>query len=67
MCDHAVVMLEEVLAGSGWHYQTVDITTDPQLEQRYGWSIPVLRCPASETELAWPFTPSRIRKLLATA
>ena len=58
-------MLDEVLANTGTGYQLVDITTDPLLEEQYGWSIPVLSCPASSQQLNWPFTPSRIRRLLA--
>ena len=67
LCELAVAMLDEVLAGSQWQYELVDITTDTALEERYGWSIPVLRCADSTTELNWPFTPSRIRKLLEAA
>lgn len=56
---------EHVLALAGiTEFERVDIERDPDLEARYGDSIPVVRLPGGEP-LAWPFSAADIRDLLA--
>ena len=56
LCEQAAAMLER--AGIGW--RPVDIDADPELEERYGLRIPVLRRSGSGEELDYPFDDSRI-------
>jgi len=45
--------------------EIVEIAEDPQLLERYGLTIPVLRDAASGRELGWPFGLDDIAGLLA--
>lgn len=42
LCDDAKAVLEKVRIKVPFHYETVDITSDPELSERYGTSIPVI-------------------------
>ena len=42
LCELMRAELERDLAGRAWTLEEVDIDADPELEQRYGRSIPVL-------------------------
>lgn len=66
LCDQAQALIEQVIAGSDWQLEKVDIDTDVQLTELYRYSIPVLALVdgAETTALNWPFPPSRIRDLL---
>ena len=64
LCDQAEAVVAQVIAGSKWQLQKINIDTDSQLQDKYGWLIPVLARPDTGTELNWPFPPSRIKALL---
>lgn len=51
LCDLVAAMLKE--AEIAW--QAVDIDEDPELEERYGITVPVIRDPGSGRELGYPF------------
>lgn len=67
LCDQAQALIEQVIAGSDWQLEKVDIDSDAKLTELYRYSIPVLaRIDGAEiTALNWPFPPSRIRDLLS--
>jgi hypothetical protein len=56
LCDLAVAMLERT--GTGW--RRVDIDSDPELVNRYGDHVPVLRHAGSGRELYFPFNEEQI-------
>lgn len=60
LCDGVVLMLQAMNVA----YRPVNIDEDPELEQRYGLSIPVLRLPDTGQELYFPFDDDRLRKFL---
>ncbi|HAB56213.1 MAG TPA: hypothetical protein DCE61_07620 [Cellvibrionales bacterium] len=68
LCDQAQALIEQVIAGSDWQLEKVDIDSDPQLTELYRFTIPVLarihNASAEATTLNWPFPPSRIKDLL---
>ncbi|MDD5035053.1 MAG: glutaredoxin family protein [Methylococcaceae bacterium] len=67
LCEKAEALLRPCLASAGvaeTAWEKIDIADDPQLLERYGWSIPVLRCLASGRELNWPFGPQEIQAIL---
>ncbi|MDB2410428.1 glutaredoxin family protein [Pseudomonadales bacterium] len=66
LCDQAQALIEQVISGSDWQLEKVDIDSDPKLTELYRYSIPVLaRIEDTETTaLNWPFPPSRIKDLL---
>ena len=77
LCDQAQALIEQVIAGSDWQLEKVDIDSDPQLTELYRFTIPVLArvnaeagsptstsTPAPMATLNWPFPPSRIKDLL---
>ena len=67
LCDQAQALIEQVIAGSDWQLEKVNIDSDAKLTELYRYSIPVLaRIDGAEiTALNWPFPPSRIRALLS--
>ncbi len=62
LCDKAWEMM--ALAGLVEHVQAVNIDDDPELLNRYGDQVPVIRNEATGEKLAWPFTASQVRDLL---
>ncbi|MDG1937453.1 MAG: glutaredoxin family protein [Pseudomonadales bacterium] len=66
LCDQAQVLIEQVISGSDWQLEKVDIDSDPKLTELYRYSIPVLARieDTKTTALNWPFPPSRIKDLL---
>lgn len=66
LCDQAQALIEQVISGSDWQLEKVDIDSDPKLTELYRYFIPVLaRIEGTETTtLNWPFPPSRIKDLL---
>ena len=75
LCDQAQALIEQVIAGSDWQLEKVDIDSDPQLTELYRFTIPVLArvnaeagsstsTSTSMATLNWPFPPSRIKDLL---
>ena len=51
LCDQVIMMLDR--AGVRW--RPVDIDDDPELVERYGLKVPVLRRPDTGRELFYPF------------
>ncbi len=50
-----------------WMLEWIDIADDDALLARYGTLIPVLRWPAGDCELCWPFGAAEVRAMLAVA
>ena len=42
LCDEMTAVIERVVRGTAWTVEKVDISTDAELEARYGLEIPVL-------------------------
>jgi glutaredoxin len=42
LCDAAEALLRELGHSRGVRWQKVDITGDPELQERWGWRIPVV-------------------------
>jgi hypothetical protein len=61
LCDLA---LEVLAQGRAPEFDSVFIDDDPTLEHRYGTRVPVLRDPARDAELDWPFDAARLRDWL---
>ncbi|WP_158883077.1 glutaredoxin family protein [Rhodanobacter sp. L36] len=52
LCDLALAVLAEAHAPD---FESVWVDDSPQLQQRYGTRVPVLRNASDERELDWPF------------
>lgn len=63
LCDGVAVML----TGMNVAYRPVNIDEDPELEQKYGLTIPVLYLPETGRELFFPFDDDQIRRFLEGA
>jgi hypothetical protein len=61
LCDQVITMLDR----AGLHWRPVDIDDDPELLERYGLRIPVLRRPDSGRELFYPFCEQRLLRFAA--
>lgn len=64
LCEQAREVIEAVCAESGEEHVEVDITTDPELERRYGHEIPVTLVDGSQHDF-WRVDPDRLRAALA--
>jgi Glutaredoxin-like domain (DUF836) len=42
LCDEMMAVIERVVHGTAWTVEAIDISTDVELEARYGLEIPVL-------------------------
>jgi glutaredoxin len=62
LCEEALATLERLCRRYPHDLQTVDITSDPSLLERYQYRIPVLAVDGSE--YAAPLTPSILRQAL---
>lgn len=51
LCEQATALLQE----AGAPAKPIEIAGDDDLLERYGLRIPVVRCPETGKELAWPF------------
>ncbi len=62
LCDQA----EALMYAAGLHesYQKVDIVDEPELLERYGIYIPVLRRNDNQQELFWPFEQQELTAFL---
>ncbi|MGZ8218455.1 glutaredoxin family protein [Methylomagnum sp.] len=69
LCEQAEAILHEAARASGLTlpFEKVDIADDPELFERYGIRIPVLRESTSETEIGWPFDVARVISLVGRA
>ncbi|WP_254899383.1 glutaredoxin family protein [Methylomagnum ishizawai] len=61
LCDEAEALCR---AHPGLELRKIDIADDADLMERYGIRIPVLRDPASELELGWPFDAATLQTFL---
>ena len=55
LCELAEELLEELQASRNFALQSVDISADAALVDAYGMRIPVVKNPATEQEIGWPF------------
>lgn len=63
LCNKAEALLAE--GGFARAYEKVNIESDLELLERYGDKIPVLHNPQTGEKLAWPFTASQVKDLVA--
>ncbi len=64
LCERAERMLRELAEDGAFRLESVDIADDPELFERYGVRIPVVRNAASGEELGWPFSREQLAGLL---
>ena len=60
LCEHVMGMLET----HGQRWSPVNVEEDEELEAYYGLTVPVLRCPAHEKELHFPFGEAQLKRFL---
>ena len=65
LCDDAREVIARVCADLGTSYQEVDVTTDPDLQRRYGEQIPVTLVDGTQHDF-WRVDERRLRAALAT-
>ena len=64
LCDDARVVVARVCAELGEEFTEVDITTDPELSQRFAEEIPVTYVDGEQHDF-WRVDEARLRKALA--
>jgi glutaredoxin len=64
LCDDARTVIEQVCAEVGTSYDEVDISTDPELMDRYGEQIPVTFVDGRQHDF-WRVDPQRLRRALS--
>ena len=62
LCDLALAVLAEARAPA---FESAWVDDAPELEQRYGSRVPVLRDARDGRELDWPFDAAAVRAFLA--
>jgi glutaredoxin len=67
LCEEAEQLLAVLQQESPRELQRVDISSDPQLVDRYGIRIPVVFRTQDRRELGWPFDLLRLREFLNQA
>lgn len=67
LCEEAEALLAREVSAAGYAapIDKQDIATCPELMERYGLSIPVLRDNDSGRELNWPFDAEDLRQILS--
>jgi len=63
LCDDARVVVDRVCGELGEQWVEVDITTDPELEQRFGEEIPVTFVDGRQHDF-WRVDPERLTRAL---
>jgi len=63
LCDDARVVVDRVCRELGEQWVEVDITTDPELEQRFGEEIPVTFVDGRQHDF-WRVDPERLTRAL---
>ncbi|HET7682997.1 MAG TPA: glutaredoxin family protein [Marmoricola sp.] len=63
LCDDARAVIEAVCAEVGTSYDEVDITTDPELVERFGDQVPVTFVDGLQHDF-WRVDPERLRGAL---
>jgi glutaredoxin len=64
LCDDAREVVARVCAELGTSYEEVDITTDPDLQHRYGEQIPVTLVDGAQHDF-WRVDEHRLRQALS--
>ncbi|QNN51254.1 glutaredoxin family protein [Nocardioides mesophilus] len=64
LCDDARTVVEQVCAELGERFEEVDITTSPDLQDRFGEEIPVTFVDGRQHDF-WRVDPARLRAALA--
>lgn len=64
LCDEAEALARPACRRAGGEFRCLDILDDPELEARYGESIPVLRRTDTGDELGWPFDRADVYRFL---
>jgi glutaredoxin len=64
LCDDARAVVQAVCAELGVGWTEIDITTDPELFEKYGEQIPVTFVDGRQHDF-WRVDPARLRKALA--
>ncbi len=65
LCEQAIEVIQIALQGEVCALDEVDIANDDSLMAQYGVRIPVLKNPANNKEIGWPFSPEDVQLLLA--
>lgn len=60
LCEEAATLCGNICREAGFTWSEIDIAEDPDLLQRYGLKIPVLRRVDNVAELSWPFSTTDI-------
>lgn len=64
LCELAESLVAPLADEEARALRLVEIAGDDDLERRYGVRIPVLRDPASDREIGWPFGEDEVRAFL---
>ncbi len=67
LCDQAHAILAQVARSNPLLFEVewIDIAADPDLTDRYGTRIPVIRDSRSHQELGWPFDSREVADFLS--
>ena len=65
LCEEALAVVARVCAELGTSYEEVDITTDPDLQRRYGEQIPVTFVDGAQHDF-WRVDERRLRAALGS-
>lgn len=63
LCKEAELLLGELAKTQGLEVETIDISLDEKLVSLYGIRIPVVKNPATDEEIGWPFGLSELASL----
>ena len=63
LCEQAIVVIAEVCRETGATYRTVDIDSEPQLQQQYNDQVPVTFVDGRQHDF-WRVDPQRLRTAL---
>jgi len=66
LCDQAAEILADLARDTPLEWRRVDIDSDPSLEERFRYDIPVIQI-VGGAELKWPTTRERVRRALRDA
>jgi glutaredoxin len=66
LCDEAKAILEPAAVRLGFRLRAIDITSDPELEQRHRASIPVVEIDG-ETAFVYHVLPSQLERRIVAA
>ncbi|RUO31787.1 thioredoxin family protein [Aliidiomarina sedimenti] len=64
LCQQALLMIHQTELEEPVSLHMIDIDEQPELQDEYGWLIPVLIRQRDDAELKWPFDPQRLAEFL---